>query len=301
MVFLPVLVIGAIMYPVFSKLATSSEETLKLAIEKSMNFLLFLGIPTAIGFIVAAPNIIAFLYHRPEFINTIPVLQFLAPGLVFLYASTVLGSVMISSNQERKITILAAVALVFNLGLNLLLIPRYQQVAAAAVTSLTELLLLCVSVVLVPTRLLPLKSLKVGAKAIIASRVMAIAIQFFLNRYSIFLLLPYAILIYLFVAGVLGTIPREDIMALYREVRHKAQPGDPSPGENQLEVELSSKELETEEEPPLVQEATWQAGNAMQQMVNCSSTISCQFDEDSEMTEKRPKIKRSSAMPEVSS
>ena len=179
MVFLPGIVVGTIMYPVFSKLSTSSEETLKLAIEKSMNFLLFLGIPMATGLIVAAPNIITFLYNRPEFIHTIPVLQGLAPGLVFLYANTVATSILISCNQERKITILAAVALVFNLGLNLLLIPRYQQVGAAVVTSLTELLLLCVSVVLVPRRLLPLRSLKVGAKAIIASGVMAIAIQFF--------------------------------------------------------------------------------------------------------------------------
>ena len=179
MVFLPGIVVGSIMYPVFSKLSTSSEEALKLAIEKSMSFLLFLGIPMATGLIVAAPNIITFLYNRPEFIHTIPVLQGLAPGLVFLYANTVATSVLISCNQERKITILAAVALVFNLGLNLLLIPRYQQVGAAVVTSLTEFLLLCVSVVLVPHHLLPLRSLKVGAKAVIASGVMAIAIQFF--------------------------------------------------------------------------------------------------------------------------
>ena len=186
MVFLPGIVVGSIMYPVFSKLSTSSEEALKLAIEKSMSFLLFLGIPMATGLIVAAPNIITFLYNRPEFIHTIPVLQGLAPGLVFLYANTVATSVLISCNQERKITILAAVALVFNLGLNLLLIPRYQQVGAAVVTSLTEFLLLCVSVVLVPHHLLPLRSLKVGAKAVIASGVMAIAIQFFKQIFYFF-------------------------------------------------------------------------------------------------------------------
>ena len=66
----------------------------------------------------------------------------------------------------------------FNLGLNLILIPRYKQVGAAAVTSLTELLLLCVSIVLVPRRLLPVASLKVGVKVIGASLFMAIAIMF---------------------------------------------------------------------------------------------------------------------------
>src|SRR5581483_1214813 len=74
MVFLPGLIVGTIMYPVFSKLSSSSEETLKLAIVKSMNFLLFCGIPIATVLIVAAPNVIGFLYHNPEFLHTIPVL-----------------------------------------------------------------------------------------------------------------------------------------------------------------------------------------------------------------------------------
>jgi O-antigen/teichoic acid export membrane protein len=178
MVFLPGLVIGTIMYPVFSKLSTTSEAALKLAIEKSLNFLLFCGIPIAAALIAAAPNIIAFLYHRAEFIHTIPVLQSLAPGLVFLYANSVATSILISTHQERKITILAGVALVFNLGLNLVLIPRYQQVGAAAVTSLTEFLLLCVSIILVQRRFLPLNSLIVAVKASIASVVMAVAILY---------------------------------------------------------------------------------------------------------------------------
>src|SRR5204863_536398 len=72
LVFLPSLVISAVMYPVFSKLSAHSVHELKIAVEKSMNFLLFCGIPIAAGLIVAAPEIIGFLYHRPEFVNSIP-------------------------------------------------------------------------------------------------------------------------------------------------------------------------------------------------------------------------------------
>jgi len=125
LVFLPSLVISAIMYPVFSKLSISSEADLKVAIEKAMNFLLFCVLPIATTLIVAAPNIIGFLYHRPEYIHTFPVLQALAPGLVFLYINSVLGAVFMSTHQEKKITLMAVFALVFNLGLNLILIPRY--------------------------------------------------------------------------------------------------------------------------------------------------------------------------------
>src|SRR5260370_40854001 len=90
LVFLPSLVISAIMYPVFSKLSISSEADLKVAIEQAMNFLLFCVLPIATTLIVAAPNIIAFLYHRPAYIHTFPVLPALGPVLGFVYLHWVL-------------------------------------------------------------------------------------------------------------------------------------------------------------------------------------------------------------------
>ena len=99
LVFLPSLVISTIMYPVFSRLSLTSRADLKLAVEKSMNFLLVVVIPTAAIMIVAAPNIIGFLYHRAEFGNAFPVLQWLAPGLMFLYINMVLATVLVSMGQ----------------------------------------------------------------------------------------------------------------------------------------------------------------------------------------------------------
>src|SRR5438552_3505619 len=58
MSFIPSIVITYIMFPIFSKLSLASDADLKLAVEKSVNFLLFCGIPIATGMIVAAPNFI---------------------------------------------------------------------------------------------------------------------------------------------------------------------------------------------------------------------------------------------------
>jgi O-antigen/teichoic acid export membrane protein len=257
LIFLPSLIINAIMYPVFSKLSLNSEKALKLSIEKSMNFLLFCAIPMATVLIVAAPNIIGFLYHRPEFVHTYPVLQALAPGLVFLYINSVFSTTLMSIKRERKITIVAGIALVFNLALNLVFIPLFQQVGAALVTSLTELLLLCIGLLFVPRNLLPLGSLPVGGKALIASLVMVLAILP-LRTFSIFVILPVALVVYLVVATLLGTIPREDLQTLYVAVRRKARRGTQaiptSPSSNQEDVlaSLGEMEPETAEEVPLV-------------------------------------------------
>ncbi len=224
MTFLPSLVISAIMYPVFSKLTVTSEKNLKVAIEKSLNFLLFFSLPISVGLMVAAPEIIGFLYHRGEFDGAISALIGLAPGLVFLYANSVFNAVLISTKHEKRITLMAAIALVFNLGLNLALIPLFQQIGAAIITSLTELLLCGLSLLFLPRHLLPLGSLPVIGKSLLASLVMALVIVN-LNVYSlsnIFLILPVAMLSYFGTAALLGTIPRTDMQTLYLSLRNRS-------------------------------------------------------------------------------
>ncbi len=237
--FLPTIVILNIMYPVFSKLATTSDAKLKLALEKSMNLLLFCGIPITTMLIVAAPNIVGFLYGGRGFSQAIPALQALAPYVVFLYFDYPLASILLSKKQDRKMPIITVIGLVFNLGLNFLLIPLYQHVGAAIVASLTELLLCFICIAFTPRHLRPVGSLPVALKALVASLVMALAILL-LHTLLIFVLLPIAMLVYFGVALLLRTIPREDYQALYHAIRQKAQrsPGPSTDGLSETSVPL---------------------------------------------------------------
>ena len=217
LVFLPSLVINAIMYPVFSKLSAHSQTELKTAVEKSLNFLLFCCIPISTGLLVAAPKVVGFLYHRSDFVNAIPVMQYLAPGLLFLYINSVLTSVLISTGREKKITVMAGIALLFNLGLNLLLIPLFQQVGAAIVTSLTELLLMIIALMFIPRSLWPIGSVKVGFKSILAGLVMGLVVWFQQEK-TLLAILPVAALVYFGTATLLGTIPRDDVRAFCNSI-----------------------------------------------------------------------------------
>ncbi len=136
---------------------------------------------------------------------------------------------------------MAAIALVFNLGLNLILIPVYQHVGAAIVTSLTELLLAAIAIVFIPRHLLPAGSLLVGVKSLAASLVMAAAILL-LSTFQITVILPIATLIYFGTATLLRTIPREDVQALYRAVRRRAE-GRASPSGVEYQEEDQAKEI----------------------------------------------------------
>jgi hypothetical protein len=93
------------------------------------------------------------------------------------------------------------------------LIPRYQQIGAAAVTSLTELLLLCISFFFVPKYLLPRKSVKVLVKVLLAALAMSLVVLL-TSRLSILLIVPIALLVYSGAGVLLRIVPREDVQAL---------------------------------------------------------------------------------------
>ena len=220
--FLPNIVIVAVMYPVMATLSINSEAQFKLAIEKSVNFLLVVGLPIMVGLIVGAPNILGFLYHRSDFAGSIPVLRALAPGLAILYLNTLWGTMLMSLKLEKRLPWMAGVALIFNVGGNLLLIPRLGGVGAAIVTSLTEFLLMGMALALLPRYLLPVPSLVTGIKALSASLAMALVVSL-LSASSILVIIPAAGIVYLLAATLLATIPREDLAALYSAVAHRAR------------------------------------------------------------------------------
>ncbi|HEY0754793.1 MAG TPA: flippase [Ktedonobacteraceae bacterium] len=220
LLFLPSLVISAIIYPLFAKLTLHSEQQLKLAIEKTMNFVLFCGIPIATFLAVAAPQIIGFLYHNPDFNHSILTLQALAPGLIFLYANSVLAAILLSTHRERKMLILALSALVFNLTVNSILIPLFAQLGTALTTSATELLLLIISLLLVPRKLLPVKSLLSALRICFAAGVMG-ACLWWLQNNTLLLLLPIALFVYIVVALLCKALPLADLRIIYASMRDR--------------------------------------------------------------------------------
>jgi O-antigen/teichoic acid export membrane protein len=218
--FLPNIVIVAVMYPVMATLSLNSEPQFKLAVEKSVNFLLVAGIPIMVGLIVAAPNILGFLYHRSDFAGSVPVLRALAPGLAILYLNTLWTTMLMSLKLEKRLPWMAGVALIFNVGGNLLLIPRLAGVGAAIMTSITELLLMGLALAMLPRHLLPLPSLITGIKALGASLAMALVVSL-MSSYSVLLIIPVATAEYVVIATLLATVPKDDLAAFYQAIIHR--------------------------------------------------------------------------------
>lgn len=212
--FIPGIVVGAVMSPILAKYAVDTDKgKLRLAIEKSTTAMLLCSLPAAAGLIVVAPNIIGFIYQREEFTGSEYVLQALAIGLVALYLNSVLTTVLVSIGQERKLPIMAAIALVFNVGLNVFLIPRYLEFGAAWATTLTEALLLGIGLWLIDRSLIPTHLLPTAAKIVVATLVMAV-VAHALDTFNILVIIPIAGAVYVAAILALRVLPTDDIATL---------------------------------------------------------------------------------------
>lgn len=214
--FLPVIVSGVVMFPILSRLSVQSRSDLRLAIAKALDVLLIAGVPICTGLFVLADPIIGTLYGRTEFGPSAPALRWLAIGLLFLYVNSIFSIAFVSLNQERRMTLVAALAMVLNIGSNWLLIPRFGHVGAAAATAATEGFILCYLLVLLPRDLLAGNSLRVFAKAAGAAVLMALAMYPLRDR-GLVLLIPLGCVIYGLAGLFLRLIPAEDIR-LVRQV-----------------------------------------------------------------------------------
>lgn len=220
LVFLPNIVASAILFPILAQLSTQSRPTLQRAMAKGLDIILILGVPISVGLFVLAEPIIHFIYRQPDYVNAVPALQWLAIGLILLYVNSILGVTLVSLNHERKLTLVAGMALVFNLVLNLALIPPFQHVGAAATTAATEGLILVYLLAVTPRDLLTRSTLTVLAKAFLASAAMALAL-IALRDQSLALLIPVGIAVYALVGLLVRLVPPEDFRLIAAALRRR--------------------------------------------------------------------------------
>jgi O-antigen/teichoic acid export membrane protein len=92
------------------------------------------------GLCLLGPTVVPLVYGR-AFSDAMPSLYALAPGVLALAASRALGGYLIRLNKPWTYTILTTIAMLTNVGLNLVLIPRYGPAGAGLATSAAYILL----------------------------------------------------------------------------------------------------------------------------------------------------------------
>ncbi len=133
--------------PLISNLAHTNKEKLVEVYRKSFVILLILGVSVAVTNYIFAPLGIAII-AGPKFAASVDALRILSLALVVAYFNHLNGYTLIALGKQWYSFGIAIGALVINVILNLIFIPRYSFYGAAFITFVTEGLIVLATLVI---------------------------------------------------------------------------------------------------------------------------------------------------------
>lgn len=126
-------------YPVVQKAYTQNSQNFKDQIRLWFKILLGASFVVTIG-LIAASLFIPFIFGH-GFAPSQRSLQVLALGMPFFFISALLWHLIIVFNKQKYLTAIYAFGAMFNIGTNLIFIPKYGYMAASAITVVSEALI----------------------------------------------------------------------------------------------------------------------------------------------------------------
>ncbi len=131
-------VIGISLYPFFAEaISKGLKEQVRAGLETYTRYTIALGLPLAVGAYLLASDLTLAFYGQ-DFAPAAPALWLLVASVSILLIYSPANSLIISQ-QTKLATKVTGSTLALNLILNIILIPKYGFVAAAAVTAFSEL------------------------------------------------------------------------------------------------------------------------------------------------------------------
>lgn len=124
-------------FPVISGYSSADKGKLKNIIQSAFSLLIVMAVPLVIIFFVSAPWIINLL-GGTAFGDSVMVLRILIFATGFAYLNHLTGYSLTALGKQRVHLKFSLILLVVNFSLNLMFIPRYSYMAAAAVAVLSQ-------------------------------------------------------------------------------------------------------------------------------------------------------------------
>lgn len=228
--FIPIAYFGAT-FPVMSRLHISSPETLRFTYERSMKYMLILGLPIGVGATLLADRIIAQIFGA-DFSSSVLALRILVWAVVLQLASGVFTTLFDSTNRQRTTALLIGISALSNLILDLILTPIYNIYGAAAATLGNAALLLVLGYTLSSKsgyRLSSRTLLGTMARVMAASAAMALFVIYF-DRLSMYILIPVGAIIYFAVICLVHGFDKEDLILVSQIIRGDGPDNDQAKG-----------------------------------------------------------------------
>jgi O-antigen/teichoic acid export membrane protein len=209
----------SVVFPVLAVYHRRSPTRVLPLAEKFFKALVILGWPITVGVFLLAPQFNSLLELYP---GSEPALQILALAIVFMFADNTFAATLNAIDKQDVFAFVAMVGLVINVGVNLIVIPRYGYLGASWAVVVTEAALVIVGWFVLRAQLGAIRAVSTSWKAIVAGLVMGAFIYVanpHQSRVLLFVVVVASALIYFAVLLVLRVADREELSLIRNAIR----------------------------------------------------------------------------------
>ncbi len=217
LLFIPSIYTTAV-YPAMSRYYSKDKETLKFIFRKSWKYLYIIGLPISFGIFLLADKIILALYG-PDYHSSILALKIVAWFVFLKFINYLLGITLYAIDTQKGRMAAQGWTAMFNVVLNLILIPYYGFIGAAIATLFTEVFLFILYYYYTSKYFYFFNFLPELARPLIASAAMSLFIIYF--NFNLFIEAAASVLIYFAVILLLKTFDKSDINLLRKIIQNE--------------------------------------------------------------------------------
>ena len=181
---------------------------------RAIRLLAILSVPLATVGAILAPQLFVFLYGS-GFVEAARIFRLLAFTLLPVFASAVTSSLIAGSRRPMVNAYIAGVMVLLNIGLNVLLIPRWSGMGAAAATVLTETTGLVLGTLYISRAIAPFRIGLEFVRPVLA----CVAVLPLVLRSPSLALLPLYAAVYLFALWLCRGLTQDDVAFIRQLLR----------------------------------------------------------------------------------
>ena len=221
--FIP-LAFTAALFPAMSEYFVSNKEKFVRVFEKSMRYMMIIGVPLAFGIFSLASDFIPRVFGQEYVLSVLP-LKILILSLIFMFLTFPIGSLLNAASRQLRNSMQVGVAVLVNIILNLILIPKmlYNGAAWASFASTIVMLALGLHTANQIVKFNKLKLSKSFFNTLIAGGIMAIILNNLSRVLGInfIILIPIGAVIYFIILFLLCELKKADVNEILISLRVK--------------------------------------------------------------------------------
>ncbi len=226
LLFLPSGLVAA-MFPRLAGAYSSPNDNLDGPFQRAARWLLAISLPMAVGiWLLSEPLVLALL--KDTYLPTVTAFAVLGWVLPVWFITFLQGNLLTVVERQKAVAVVGLANMILNVGMNLIIIPRYGFTGAAVTTLITEIIGL-VQMFWLLRRNISLKlTAAMSGKIAAVTALMGVILLLLRDRMNVFIVIAVAATAYLVAIVALRIIPLSEIGELLRR-----KPGPPEPPEIQ--------------------------------------------------------------------